>query len=95
MKEPAVYIVTNERNGTLYTGVTSDLSARIYQHKTGQGSAFTKKYACNLLVYYEFYGTMPDAIEREKKIKGASRTKKITLIESLNPEWNDLYDSLA
>ncbi len=94
MKAPAIYIMTNERNGTLYTGVTANLNARVYQHKIGQGSDFTKKYGCKMLAYYEFYGSMIEAIEREKKIKASSRPKKLALIETLNPEWNDLYDSL-
>jgi putative endonuclease len=95
MKAPAVYIMASEKNGTLYTGVTSGLAVRVHQHKTGQGSAFTKKYGCKMLVYYEFYDTMIGAIEREKKIKASSRTKKLALIESMNPQWNDLYDSLV
>lgn len=70
MKNPAVYIVTNKRNGTLYTGVTSDLTRRIYEHKNKiNPECFSAKYGCNLLVFYEFYETMPEAIEREKKIK--------------------------
>ncbi|HAX91707.1 MAG TPA: endonuclease [Rhodospirillaceae bacterium] len=95
MKQPAIYIMTNMQNGTLYTGVTSNLGLRIYQHKTGQGAGFTKRYNCKMLVYYEHCDTMPNAIEREKQIKAGSRKMKLALIESMNPEWNDLYDGLA
>jgi putative endonuclease len=92
--EPAVYIMTNKRHGTLYTGVTSNLTGRVYQHKNAELDGFTKKYRCKLLVYFEPYEDMLSAIEREKQIKAGSRKKKLLLIESLNPEWNDLYEMI-
>ena len=94
-KQPAVYIVTNKRGGTLYVGVTSNLSQRIYQHQNGLIDGFTKKYGCKLFIYYEFFDTMEHAIEREKQIKSGSRKNKILLIEHDNPEWNDLTHLLA
>ena len=94
MKEPAVYIMANKRRGTLYTGVTSNLVQRAYQHREAAIAGFTTRYGCKLLVYYEAHGTMYDAITREKQIKAGSRRKKIALIESLNPEWRDLFHYL-
>jgi predicted GIY-YIG superfamily endonuclease len=91
----AVYIMANKRNGTLYTGVTSNLPQRSYQHRTGAVEGFTKRYGCKVLVWYEMAPTMESAILREKQIKGGSRAKKITLIEALNPRWDDLYDGIA
>ncbi|QEN88173.1 GIY-YIG nuclease family protein [Labrys sp. KNU-23] len=91
MKQPAIYIMASRRNGTLYTGVTSNLSERIYQHKQGLIKGFTSRYGCTSLVYYEFYEEMVPAILREKQIKAGSRRKKLELIESLNPTWRDLY----
>ncbi|MCD6045371.1 MAG: nuclease family protein [Gammaproteobacteria bacterium] len=91
MKEPAVYIVASQKNGTLYTRVTSDIVQRIYQHKEGLVKGFTAKYNCKDLVYYELHENMPSAIEREKQMKGGSRKSKIQLIESVNPTWRDLY----
>ena len=91
---PAIYIMTNRRNGTLYTGVTNDLPARVYQHKQGLQAGFTKQYGCTQLVYDEFYADMIAAIAREKQIKAGSRKKKLALIESLNPRWLDLFDTL-
>ncbi len=86
--------MANKRNGTLYTGVTSDLSQRAYQHRMGLVSGFTTRYACKLLVWYERYERMDEAISREKQIKAGSRLKKLTLIEALNPDWRDLYEDL-
>ncbi|HCM83422.1 MAG TPA: GIY-YIG nuclease family protein [Alphaproteobacteria bacterium] len=94
MKQPAIYIMANKRNGTLYTGVTSNLIERVYSHKTGKFKGFTVRYECKQLVYFERYNTMQDAITREKQIKAGSRQKKLQLIESLNPDWQDLYESL-
>ena len=91
---PAVYIMTNGRHGTLYTGVTSDLVKRAWLHREGAIPGFTKRYSCKLLVWYEFMTTMPLAIARKKQIKGGSRQKKIDLIKSLNPEWNDLFEQI-
>ena len=95
MKDPAVYIMANRRNGTLYTGVTSNLPQRVHQHREGLIAGFTSRYGCKLLVWYEAQQTMPDAIAREKQIKGGSRKKKAALIESLNPDWCDIYEGLA
>jgi len=93
-RHPAIYIMANKNNGTLYTGVTSNLIARVYQHKQKQIDGFTKKYNCSLLVYYEQFDEMWSAIEREKQIKKFSRKKKLSLIETMNPDWYDLYPTL-
>ena len=93
-RQPAIYIMANKRNGALYTGVTSDLIKRAYQHKNSQVEGFTKRYECKHLVYYEQYEDMLSAITREKQIKGGSRKRKLALIESMNPEWKDLYGGL-
>jgi predicted GIY-YIG superfamily endonuclease len=94
MKQPYVYIVASRRNGTLYTGVTSNLPKRAFEHRKGLVSGFTKKHGCRILVWYELHGTMIEAITREKQIKSGSRAKKLALIESLNPGWKDLYGDL-
>ena len=88
-----VYIMTNKRNTTLYTGVTNDLCRRVCQHRAGAGSAFTRKYNIRKLVYYEAYDGPHNAIEREKQIKGGSHARKVALIEAVNPEWRDLFDA--
>lgn len=93
-RNPAIYIMANQRNGTLYTGVTGNLVKRVYEHKQGNMPGFTQTHGCRLLVYYEQYDSILSAIEREKQIKAGSRKKKLALIESLNPNWLDLYDSL-
>ena len=95
MREPVVYMMANKRNGTLYVGVTSDIGRRAYEHREGLYAGFTKRYNCKLLVWFEFHETMLDAIEREKQIKAGSRKDKLTLIETMNPEWNDLFETLA
>ena len=95
MKHPAVYIMASRRNGTLYAGVTSNLSQRAYQHRTGMVPGFTGRYSCKLLVWYEAHETMDAAIAREKQIKGGSRAKKLALIVGRNPEWRDLFDEIA
>jgi len=94
VKEPCVYIMASRRNGTLYTGVTSNLPKRIYEHREGLIPSFSKTYGCKLLVWYEVHESMVAAIEREKQIKAGSRAKKLALIEAVNPDWNDLYDTL-
>jgi predicted GIY-YIG superfamily endonuclease len=94
MRQPAIYILANRRNGALYTGVTSDLSRRVFEHKNGLSGGFTKRYGCTLLVYYEYYDSIIDAIAREKQIKAGSRKKKLFLIESMNRDWDDLYEGL-
>ena len=95
MKQPAVYIMANKRNGTLYTGVTSNLVQRAYQHRNGLVEGHTKRYSCKLLVWFEMAETMGVAIGREKQIKAGSRGKKLVLIEGMNPDWKDLYDGIA
>ena len=95
MKQPCVYIVTNSRNGMLYTGVTSDLPKRAYEHREGLVPGFSKRYGCKLLVWYEVHETMVSAIEREKQVKAGSRKKKLALIEAMNPEWTDLYETIV
>ena len=94
MKRPAIYILASRRNGTLYIGVTSDLPGRVSVHKHDLVDGFTKRYGVHNLVYYELFDTMPDAIAREKQLKKFSRARKITLIESGNPNWLDLYDDI-
>ena len=90
-----VYILFNKRNGTLYTGVTSDLVRRIYEHKTKfHPNSFSARYTVDKLGYYEEFSTIVDAIAREKQIKAGSRARKICLIESINPNWEDLYDKI-
>jgi putative endonuclease len=89
-----VYILTNEHNTVLYTGVTSDLRARVYQHREKLLPGFTSRYNVFKLVYYEAGDDAPGAIAREKQIKAGSRQKKIDLVNSVNPEWLDLYDQL-
>ena len=94
-KKGYVYILFSRRNGTLYTGVTSNLKRRVYEHKTGlHPKSFTAKYGVDKLGYFEEYVSIKDAIEREKQIKGGSRTAKLALIEEMNPNWEDLFDSL-
>ena len=88
-----VYIITNEHNTTLYTGVTNDLQRRIHEHKTKlKPKSFTARYNLNKLVYYEGFHRIEEAIAREKQIKAGSRQKKIDLINSINTDWNDLYE---
>ena len=86
--------MANRRNGALYTGVTSDLVRRVWQHKEGLGG-FTTRYDCKMLVWYALGGDMTGAIAREKQIKGGSRAKKIALIAKLNPDWRDLWRDIA
>jgi putative endonuclease len=89
MKDYYVYIMTN-KSRTLYTGVTNNLSRRVFEHKNKLIEGFTKKYNIDKLVYFEIFNNPDDAIRREKQIKGWLRKKKIDLIESLNPQWKDL-----
>ena len=89
-----VYIMTNKANSVLYTGVTNDLTKRIYEHKEKVAEGFTKRYNLSKLVYYEIFNDPVNAIAREKQIKAGSRQKKIELIESMNPCWSDLYETL-
>ena len=86
-----IYIITNVRHTVLYTGVTNNLYRRIMEHKEKRGSKFTNKYRITKLVYYEGFDRIWDAIAAEKKIKAGSQAKKIQLIESVNPDWEDLF----
>ena len=95
MKPGFIYILTNYTNTTLYVGVTSDLHARIKQHKDKQHpDSFSARYNLNKLIYFESFQMIEDAITREKQLKGGSRIKKEKLIESINPDWNDIYYDL-
>ena len=94
MKQPAVYIVASRKNGTIYTGVTSNLIQRIAQHRDDTTGGFTAKYGVKSLVWLEIHGTMEAAILREKQIKAGSRAAKVRLIMETNPDWLDLYDGL-
>ena|SRR5690554_331471 len=94
-KDLYVYLLTNKNRTVIYTGVSSDLLNRVWQHKNKVYDGFTKKYNVDILVYYEGPGDPIYAIEREKQIKAGSRQKKIDLINSMNPEWRDLYEDLV
>jgi putative endonuclease len=94
MKEGWIYIMTNKRHGTLYIGVTSDIAARIVQHRTGTGSDFCRKYGLDRLVYIEPHDRIDEAIAREKALKAWKRAWKIQLIEEANPNWEDLFDQI-
>jgi putative endonuclease len=95
MKQPAVYILASELNGTLYIGVTSDLSRRVEAHRLGMVEGFTKEYGVDKLVYFELLDSMYEAIQREKRLKRWNRQWKIRLIGKRNPEWRDLCGELA
>ena len=94
-REYCVYIMTNAHNTVIYSGVTNNLARRVYEHKNGLGGIFTKKYNVNKLVYYEVGHNVNAALAREKQIKGGSRKKKIDLVNSVNPEWKDLFDEIT
>ncbi len=89
-----IYILTNKRNWTLYAWVISNIIQRVYQHKNKQIKWFTQRYWINKLVYYEIFDDIKNAIEREKQIKWWNRRTKLRLIESVNPDWKDLYYSI-
>ena len=93
-KQYYVYIMTNRTYTALYTGVTSDLLKRVYEHKDKVTDGFTKRYQVNKLVYYEIFSDPQNAITREKQIKDRARQKKIELIEGMNPQWRDLAEEL-
>jgi putative endonuclease len=93
-RQPAVYMLTSERNGTLYVGVTSNLAKRVWEHKNNVVEGFTRRYGLHRLVWYEVHETMESAIVREKRIKSWRRTWKLELIEATNPDWEDLYDAI-
>ena len=94
-KQPCVYLLASKRNGTLYTGVTSNLIKRIWEHKNNLVEGFTSKYSVHTLVWYEIHDTMGSAIQREKAIKNWNRAWKMKMIEELNPRWRDLYTDLV
>src|SRR5690348_17292066 len=94
-KGGCTYIMTNQYNRVLYTGVTAELRARVWEHKTKfYPDSFTAKYNCNKIIWYEVFPTIGEAIEREKQIKGSSRNDKIKLINAMNPAWKDLWDDI-
>ena len=94
-KQPMVYILASKRNGTLYIGVTSDLVKRIWEHKNHMVEGFTQRYNVHRLVWYEVHDSMETAIVRERQLKNWHRKWKLDLIESLNPNWQDLYQKIV
>jgi putative endonuclease len=92
MKAPCVYMLASKRDGILYVGVTSDLAKRMAEHSQGLFSGFTRRYGIKILVYYEMHETMDAAIRREKQMKEWRRAWKVRLIETMNPEWRNLFD---
>ncbi len=94
-KQPSVYILASQRNGTLYIGVTSDLIKRIWEHKNNQVEGFSMQYNVHTLVWYELHESMESAIAREKALKNWKRDWKIDLIEQTNPNWQDLYSEIV
>jgi putative endonuclease len=94
-KQGYVYMMMNKGNSVIYTGVTSDLIKRVYEHREKMFDGFTKKYNAGKLVYYEVFSNITEAITREKQIKAGSRKKKIELIIGMNPEFKDLYDEIC
>ncbi|WP_456411982.1 GIY-YIG nuclease family protein [Thiolapillus sp.] len=93
-KQPCVYILASKRNGTLYTGATSNLIKRVWEHKSNVVQGFTSKYGVHRLVWYELHEDMASAIQREEAIKHWKRAWKIRVIEEKNPQWRDLYPGL-
>jgi putative endonuclease len=89
-----VYILTSNRNGTLYVGVTNDLARRSWEHKNNVVPGFTKQYNVHQLVYYELHSDIEEALKREKSIKRWKRQTKLQMIERMNPDWDDLYSTL-
>ena len=87
--------MASERNGTLYVGVTSDIAKRVWEHKNNIIEGFTKKYSVHKLVWYQIFENMPEAIKAEKQMKEWKRKWKLELIESMNPEWKDLYENIV
>ena len=94
-KRGYVYIMASKRNGTLYIGVTSDLPGRVWQHKEGHAEGFTKKYGCKSLVWYAVFDRIEEAIHREKQMKEWRRAWKLRAIEEMNPDWDDLFESIC
>jgi len=93
-RQPAVYILASKRNGTLYIGVTRNLQQRVWEHKNDLVEGFTKKYGVHRLVYYELHEDMMAAIRREKQMKKWNRAWKLELVETQNPEWQDLWEGI-
>jgi putative endonuclease len=93
-RQPAVYILSNKKNGTLYIGVTSNLQKRVWEHKNNMVEGFTKRYGIHRLVYYELHENMTSAIQREKQMKKWNRAWKLELIEMKNPHWSDLWEGI-
>jgi len=93
-KQPAVYILSSKRNGTLYVGVTSDLIKRVWEHRNNLVEGFTKRYGVHRLVWYELHESMDSAIKREKRLKEWKRKWKVQVIEKTNPNWEDLYPAI-
>ena len=93
-RQPCVYMLASKRNGTLYTGVTSNLLKRVWEHKNNIVEGFTNKYGVPSLVWYELHNTMDSAIQREKAIKNWKRAWKLKVIEKMNSDWRDLYSDL-
>ncbi len=94
-KKGYFYVMASQRNGTLYAGVTNDLVRRVAEHKDGTIKGFTAKYNVKMLIYYEPYDRIDEAIQREKNVKEWKRTWKLALIEKMNPEWRDLYEDIV
>ena len=94
MRQPAVYIMASQRNGTLYVGVTCELVRRASQHRLADGDGFAARHGCTLPVFYELHADMTAAILREKQLKAGSRSRKLALVEAANPTWRDLYDDI-
>ncbi|CAG4883016.1 Putative endonuclease [Georgfuchsia toluolica] len=94
-KQPAVYLLASERNGTIYIGVTSDLVKRIWEHKQNLVEGFTKEYGVHTLVYFELHDEMTQAIQREKQLKKWKRSWKLRMIELKNPDWRDLWPEIV
>ncbi|MGH8225406.1 MAG: GIY-YIG nuclease family protein [Gammaproteobacteria bacterium] len=93
-RQPCVYMLASQRNGTPYIGVTSDLVKRIWEHKNNAVKGFTQEYAVHRLVWYELHETMESAIRRKKVLKKWNRSWKLRLIEETNPNWQDLYEEI-
>ena len=94
MRRGFVYIMASGRNGTLYIGVASDLAKRVWEHRNGVVAGFTRTHGCKLLVWYEAYGDLQEARHRELQMKKWKRLGKLSTIEAMNPEWEDLYPTL-
>lgn len=95
VRAPFVYIMASKRNGTLYTGVTSNLVKRVWEHREGLGGGFTARYGVKRLVYFEAHSDMYAAITRERQIKEWKRAWKVALIEGMNPGWADLWETIV